>query len=185
MQILWPECSYKYPLPTHNITAFKRQTEKRIQESNFCVCLGDNAFVPPSILCLRWTITLCQKSARGCTLTPCKYSINFKLREKNDIFVPKFRCCLFSVPNLVSLSAAEGFQKESVQQLEFKKRNYFQRKTNPSFIRSGHNPSLLQLWTQLQSFPLVRQKGITFFFTTKTIKLSVRDIQGVFFSVPP
>ena len=86
------------------------------------------------------------------------------------------------MPNLVSLSAAEGFQKESVQQLEFKKRNYFQRKTNPSFIRSGHNPSLLQLWTQLQSFPLVRQKGITFFFTTKTIKLSVRDIQGVFYS---
>ena len=71
------------------------------------------------------------------------------------------------MPNLVSLSAAEGFQKESVQQLESKKRNYFQRKTNPSFIRSGHNPSLLQLWTQLQSFPLVRQKGITFFFHHK------------------
>ena len=67
--------------------------------------------------------------------------------KQNDIFVPKFRCCLFSVPNLVSLSAAEGFQKESVQQLEFLKEIIFQRKTSSSFIRLGHNPSLLQLWT--------------------------------------
>lgn len=105
--------------------------------------------------------------------------------KQNDIFVPKFRCCLFSVPNLVSLSAAEGFQKESVQQLKFKKKEIiFQRKTNPSYIRLGDNPSLLQLWTvdtySCNLFFLSDKKESRFFFTTKTIKLGLRDKQGVF-----
>ena len=64
--------------------------EREFRRQILCVCgEGGNAFVPPSILWLRWTITLCQKSARGCTLTPCKYSINIKLRKTKGYFCPQ------------------------------------------------------------------------------------------------
>ena len=106
--------------------------------------------------------------------------------KQNDIFVPKFRCCLFSVPNLVSLSAAEGFQKESVQQLKLKKKEIiFQRKTNPSYIRLGDNPSLLQLWTvdtySCNLFFLSDKKESRFFFSPQKQSNWASGINRVFF----
>ena len=109
-----------------------------------------------------------------------------QIEENNLIFSsPNFAVVCFRCQTWFHYLQLKAFKRSRSNNLNLKKRNYFQRKTNPSFIRSGHNPSLLQLWTQLQSFPLVRQKGITFFFHHKNNQIDRQGYTRCFFTVPP
>ena len=103
--------------------------EREFRRQIFCVCgEGGNAFVPPSILWLRWTITLCQKSARGCTLTPCKYSINIKhqIEENKMIFLsPNFAVVCFRCQTWFHYLQLKAFRRSRSNNLNLKKKKLF------------------------------------------------------------